>query len=219
MSSSTSGLRNRRSFGAIDKRIQEKEAALKKQQSSSSSPSSSSEHESLLSLLQPASVEMLQKFPEIKRSRLLQQLSKALLMVRASTVAAKDASDVTVRRVDGCSAAPSPNDFQQRILRDFEARLGVELEALRRAKALGEQLRNEDRYARRVALMLTLLVIAVTIGIALYLSDERRFYLFHQALAKWYYYLFVRQGGSGGQTGKEGLFLDESEGKTYDLYE
>ena len=239
MSTTATGLRNRRSFGAIDKRMKQKEddhANNNKASSSTHSTTSSSNAQQLdpiLALLQPASLDMLQKFPEGKRTRLLQQLAKALLLVRASSSSVvaggsgtnqakegdeEEAENVPRRVVDGSGAAPAFDELQRRIIRDFESRLAIELEALNRTRVLAEQLRKDDVHARRVALALTLLVIALTIGVAVYLSDDRRFYLFHQTLAKWYYYVFVRQG-AGLSGGKEGLFLDESEGQTYDLYE
>lgn len=104
---------------------------------------------------------------------------------------------------DAASLKTATDLFSQRVL--------SEVESFERVKRRASELRKSESEIRKLALLLTFLVLVVAVSLGIYLSDDRRLYSVHEFFAKWYYELFVHDPRKGNR-----LFIDKDE--NYDMY-
>lgn len=114
-------------------------------------------------------------------------------------------------QIDAACASVSNSEELKTLHGTLAARVRAEVESYERVKRRAKELREAESATRRIALLLTFVVLLLAVGLGLFLADDRRLYNVHEFFAKWYYELFVHDPRRGNR-----LFLDKDEG--YDMY-
>ncbi|CUG43583.1 transmembrane protein, putative [Bodo saltans] len=109
------------------------------------------------------------------------------------------------------SSAGLSSDALVLLEQTFSLRIRSEIESFERIKQRAKEMREAEAETRKVAFILTFLVLLAAISLGIYLSDDRRLYSVHEFFAKWYYEIFVHDNRKGNR-----LFVDKDE--NYDMY-